>query len=133
MTWPRPRHTGHGPAVTIWPRIDWRTWRTWPAPPHSGQVSARVPGAAPGGLAVVAGDRGADADLFLGAEHGLLERRGDGGLEVGAGRRARRAPLAEAAAGAAEEGVEDVADAARTAEAERVAAGACRRSGPNWS
>ena len=40
ITSPRPPHTWHGPAVTICPRIDWRTWRTCPAPPHWAHVCA---------------------------------------------------------------------------------------------
>ncbi len=42
-----PLHRGQGRAVTIWPRIDWRTWRTSPAPPQTEHVVAEVPGLAP--------------------------------------------------------------------------------------
>ena len=47
MISPAPPQRGHGAAVTIWPSSDWRTRRTWPAPPHSPQVVATVPGVAP--------------------------------------------------------------------------------------
>ncbi len=34
-------------AVTIWPRIDWRTVRCWPVPAQRSQTIGSVPGAAP--------------------------------------------------------------------------------------
>ena len=40
-------HRWHGEDVTIWPRIDWRTRRTSPAPPQVSQRVAVVPGLAP--------------------------------------------------------------------------------------
>ena len=44
---PVPPQRGHGVAVTIWPRIDWRTRRTSPAPWQTLQVIGVVPGRAP--------------------------------------------------------------------------------------
>ena len=115
---PRALQRGHGPAVTIWPRIDWRTRRTWPAPPQSGQVWASAPGAAPepsqsSHVMAVRTLTGAWVPNTASSNDEV-----DGGLDVGARRRAaRRTAAAEAAA--AEEGLEDVAEAAA---AERAAA-----------
>ena len=111
--------------MTIWPRIDWRTRRTWPAPPHSVQVAGSVPGGRAGGLAGVAGDRGAHRDRLLGRRtRPRSKSRSTRDLEVGAPGRAGRPAAAAAPAerAAAEEGVEDVAEAA--AAAERVAGAA---------
>jgi hypothetical protein len=47
MMVPTPAQRGHTVAVTIWPRIELRTRRTSPAPPHSGHVVGDVPAAQP--------------------------------------------------------------------------------------
>ena len=47
MTSPIPRQRLHGVVLTTWPRIDWRTRRCWPEPPHWVQVTGLVPGRAP--------------------------------------------------------------------------------------
>jgi hypothetical protein len=44
---PVPWHRPQGTAVITWPRIDWRTRRSSPAPPQSGQRTGLVPGRAP--------------------------------------------------------------------------------------
>ena len=44
---PIPPHVGHGPAVTIWPSSDRRTWRTSPAPSQVAQRVGCVPGRPP--------------------------------------------------------------------------------------
>ncbi len=109
----------------IWPRKDWRTRRTWPAPPHSSQVVGELPGAAPVASQVSHDHRGADAHRMPGAEHGLGEVEVRHHLQVDAAWRSGAGPSAAAAkwARAAEEGVEDVAETA-PAEAERVVAAA---------
>ena len=124
MTWPWPPQRGQMELVTIWPRKLWRTRCTWPAPAHSRQVIGCVPGLAPGGLAGLAGDRGAHRHRVARAEHRLLEGEVGDHLEVLPARRARGPATAATAEGAAaaEEGVEDVVDPAAAAEAERVAA-----------
>ena len=96
-------------------------------PPQSGHVTGAVPGAAPRGLARLAGDRGADGDVLLAAEHRRLELDVGDDLEVGATRWTRlpaEATAPEPAAASAEERVEDVAETA--AEPEWVAAGTGR-------
>ena len=47
MRLPVPWHALHGMAVTICPRIERRTCRTWPAPPHTSQRDGCVPGSQP--------------------------------------------------------------------------------------
>ena len=53
-TCPLPSHRKHGAAVTSWPRIDLRIWRTSPLPPHSGQLLGVRAGLAAGAVAAVA-------------------------------------------------------------------------------
>ena len=47
MRLPVALHATHGAAVTIWPRIERRTSRTSPAPPHTSQRAGWVPGSQP--------------------------------------------------------------------------------------
>src|SRR5215218_1923183 len=47
MRLPVASQAGHGDAVTIWPRIERRTWRTSPVPPHVSQRDGCVPGSHP--------------------------------------------------------------------------------------
>ena len=72
MRLPVALHATHGAAVTIWPRIERRTSRTSPAPPHTSQrgVRARL---ATRTLAALAGHREADLDGGGDTERGLRE------------------------------------------------------------
>ena len=63
MNWPVPWQRWQGTAVMTWPRIDWRTRRSSPAPWHSGQRTADGAGPGPRALAGVAVHRGLDLDL----------------------------------------------------------------------
>jgi hypothetical protein len=113
MTSPKPRQTGHGRAVTTWPRKDrWTDW-TSPAPPQVSQVLTPVP-------SVVPAPRQRSQTLEGQAEP---DQRVGAGLDAAAG----SAPASAAAsAGRAEEGVHDVAEAAEPGE--RVAAAPAARA-----
>ena len=100
--------------MTIWPRIDWRTWRISPAPPQPVQVVAEVPGLAPVASQVVQGTGTRTRISFDVPNTAEPEVDVDGDLHVGAPRRPGLTPaprLAEATAAPAEEAVEQVAQA----------------------
>ena len=73
MRLPVALHATHGAAVTIWPRIERRTSRTSPVPPHTSQRAGWVPGSQPEPSQRCARDRQADVDGGGGAERGLRE------------------------------------------------------------
>ena len=88
-----PLQRPHGVAVTIWPRIDWRTRWIWPEPRQSGQVLGARPFAGAAAGTGRAGHRRLEVHLATGAEDGLCEADLQHDLGVGT--------LAAAAAGAA--------------------------------
>ena len=113
MRLPVALHATHGDAVTIWPRMERRTSRTSPVPPHTSHRAGWVPGSQPIALAARARDREPDVDGGGGTERGLGEIEVHDRLGVG---RARRTALPAAAEGvAAEERVEQVAEPERIA------------------
>ena len=121
---PVPPQRGHGVAVTIWPRIDWRTRRTSPAPWQTVQVIGRGAGPGAGAQAGLAGLGQAHGQVALHPEDRLGELQGHGRLGVLAlpGSAPGPGPAGHAthpAATAAEEGVEQVAEPA-TEPGERV-------------
>ena len=116
------RSAGTPTVLTIWPRNDWRTRCTWPAPAHSRQVIGSVPGARAG--AAAGARRRPAARTSTGwrtPNTASVKLRSTTSSRSGpaAGRWSAAAAAAEGAA-AAEEGLEDVVDPA-AAEAERVA------------
>ena len=56
-------HARTATAVMIWPRIERRTWRTSPLPPHTSQRVGMGPGLAPGAVAPGALDTGSRASM----------------------------------------------------------------------
>ena len=127
-TWPRPPHWGQGRAVTIWPSIDWRIWRTWPAPSHVGQVSGWVPGAAPVASQVSHGWGTVAVTGALVPNTACSKVEVDDHLHVAAPGRSAAPAAAEPASAAAEEGVEDVAQAATAEGVAQVRRRRARRS-----
>ena len=108
MRLPVALHATHGAAVTIWPRIERRTSRTSPAPPHTSQRAGCVPGSQPepSQRSHATGRRTSTVAVAPNAACGELEVH----HRLGVGR-ARRAGLTVAEGVAAEERVEDVAEA----------------------
>ena len=119
MDWPVPWQRWQGTAVITWPRMDWRTRRSSPAPWHSGHAVDRGARRGARALAGVAVDGDGHVDLALDPEDGLAERELDDQLGVGARHRPGAPTPGLGAAHAVEEGVEEVAEPTG---AERVAA-----------